>query len=527
MPDKRFTIMALLLAAMATAGVEAPADVKPADIFGDFMVLQRDVAVPVWGKADPGEKVTVEFAGQTKSAVAGKNGEWMVRLDPMKASAEGRAMSIKGKNAVEFKDVLVGEVWICSGQSNMQFGVNAVKDLKKLVPEAAKRPIRTYDVPCHIAKKPEGRLCGRWSARPPSSAVAFGFAYFLQKKIDVPIGIILTCWGSSSIEGWMPIEMTDTLPHFKKMMEKEAADPNIQKAIDLVIEQFEKHGRVKPQYSDDSEEDKKLKEILGKKCGHYRRDANIFARTRPNLLYNAMLHGAIPYAVRGEVWYQGEANTRSYEAEKRYATSLKTWTKKLRELWKNDDFKMLVVMLPGFRKMLPKSPEKKDLNYPGNVTWAYMRESQMKVSELPGAYVVNTADLGEARNIHPKDKKPVCERLAALAAGKVYGKEGLCLGPVFDGFKVENGGMIVKFKNADGLKTTDGQPPKGFWLTDERHEKWYPAKAEIKGDTVLLSSDKVPEPAACRYAFAAKPEVNLVNADGFPAYPFRTDDWTP
>jgi sialate O-acetylesterase len=522
-------LLIFLSLALFSSGVQQKlyGDIRAADIFGDFMVLQRNLEVPIWGKAAPGEKVIVEFGGQKKSTIADDNGKWVVKLDPMEASQKGRIMTIKGGNSVKFTNVLVGEVWICSGQSNMEMSVNAVKDLKELRGKVIKLPIRTYSVPCHIAKRAEERLCGGWAKCPPSSAVGFGFAYFLQKNIGVPVGIILSSWGSSSIECWMPMELGEVLPHFKEIMERENRDSSIQKGIDLVIEQFRKHGRIGNKYTDDPEEDKKVKKILGEKSGYYAGNANIFARMRPNLLYNAMLHGAIPYAVRGMVWYQGEENATSYEREICYAASLKEWTKKLRELWGDDKFTMLVVMLPGFGRIFGNSPRSKDMNYPGNLTWAYMRESQMRISELPNAYVVNTIDLGDVANIHPKDKEPLCRRLALMAAGKVYGKKEVCIGPVFDDFKIENGKIIIKFKNASKLKTTDNKMPESFWITDRKHKEWYPAQAKIKGNMVILSSPKVAEPVSCRYAFAAKPYVNLVNEAGLPAYPFRTDKWEP
>jgi sialate O-acetylesterase len=356
--------------------------------------------------------------------------------------------------------------------------------------------------------------------------VAFGFAYFLNKKIHVPIGIIQTSWGSAYIEGWMPIELTKKLPHFKKSVDRVKSDKDLMKAIKLVMEQFEKHGKIGSQYYDDPQKDKELKKILAHKPG-YTDNANVFARTQPNLLYNAMLHPFIPYAVRGMVWYQGEANAENWQDATQYAESLQLWTKALRKIWGNKNFYMLGVMLPGFGKMMGGSPKPKDLDYPGNVTWAYMRESQMKLLSLPHTGVANTVDLGDAQNIHPHDKKPLCERLARIAARYVYGQKIVAVGPIFSKYKVKGNKFYVKFTHAKGLKTTDGEPPKGFWLTDKEHKEWYPAKARIIGDVVELTSDKVPNPAACRYAFAAKPTVNLVNGAGLPAYPFRTDKWNP
>ena len=489
------------------------AEVKPSGMFTNHMVLQRDMPVPVWGKADPGEKVTVNFTGQSKTVVAGNDGKWMIKLEPLKASFEGNSMLIKGTNTVKFTDVLVGEVWICSGQSNMERGVLCVPELKKLIPEAKKMPVRSFEVAQHISLKPADTPVGTWKSQPPTSAVAFGFSYFLQKSIGVPIGIIQTCWGSSSIEGWMPIEMTEELPHFKKIMDEFYADKDKMKVINMLIDQYKKNHRIK-KYTDDEAENQRLTKKY--------RNANICARISPNLLYNAMLHPLIPYAVKGMVWYQGEANTRNADMMKQYAQSLQLWVKKLRSLWDNDNFEFLAVMLPGFGRVMGGG--NKDIKYPGSLTWAAMRESQMKILELPHTAVANTIDLGDVKNIHPRDKKPLCERLALLAEHYAYGKNVVPAGPIFKNAKISGNKMTIEYTNATGLKTKDGQSPTGFWLAG-KDKKWYKANAEIIGDKVVLTSDKVAEPVACRYAYAAKPEVNLVNKADLPAYPFRTDSW--
>ena len=479
------------------------ADVKPSKMFGNNMVLQRDMPVPVWGNAAPGEKVTVEFAGQKKETVADENGKWMVKLDPMKASCSAGQLVISGKNSITFKGVLVGEVWVCSGQSNMQFGTGRVKAFKKLFSKARKMPIHTFNIARMVALTPQENppRFSRWTKTPPPSAVAFGFAYYLQKSIKVPVGIILTCWGSSSIEGWMPKDMAETCPHFKEFL----AD-------------FEKNGKQKI---------KKLVTIAEKKKKGERswpRKDNIFARTRPNILYNAMMHPVIPYAVRGMVWYQGEANTKTIERELEYAESLQNWVKKLRGLWGKDDLYFLAVMLPGFGKIINK--DNSDPEYPDNITWAWMRESQMKILNLPNTAVANTIDLGNLKNIHPTDKGPLTRRLALLAEKNVYGKNITASGPVYKAVKIDGNKMIVEFDNAEGLKTKDGAPPKGFWIAG-KDQKWYKATASISGNKVILTSEKVDAPCYCRYAFSAKPSVNLVNSSGLPAYPFRTDKLSP
>jgi len=467
-----------------TNAVAKPA-IQIASPFTDHAILQREMPVPVWGWSQPGAKLTVEFQGQKKSGVAGTDGKWLVALDPLKASAEPAEMVISDEegNRVTLKDMLVGEVWICSGQSNMQYGWGKEShvmlnwggdtNLAALVPLARKQPIRSYLVETDVAFTPNNVCKGKWSTDVSGSAVAFGFSYHLYQKLQVPVGVIVTCWGSSSIEGWMPRDLTAELPHFKAIMQAFDGSSNIQQRVSAAMARGIKHG-------------------------------NVFVRQQPNLLYNAMLHPLIPYASRGLVWYQGEANGK---LSAQYAQSLPAWMKYLRKAWGRDDFHLLAVMLPGF----------------GDEAWPWFRDVQMGFAKLPHASIANTIDLGEAKNIHPADKAPICERLALLARRDVYGEKVVAQGPLFKSASVNGTKMEITFEQADGLKTTDGVAPTGFMLAGADFI-WRPAVAVIKGTTVELQAEGVATPAFVRYAFSGKPVVNLVNGAGLPAHPFRTDD---
>ena len=269
--------------------VDRKVAIEVSSMFGDHAVLQREMPVPVWGRGEPGATVTVEFAGQKKGAIAGKDGKWLVKLDPLQANATPQEMVIAdvAGNKVTLKDILVGEVWICSGQSNMQYGWGKAShpmfnwggdtNLAALVADARTKPIRSFTVLPDVAFTPNDQCKGAWSADVSGSAVAFGFSYHLFQQLKVPVGVVVTCWGSSSIEGWMPRELTGQLPHFKAIMEAFDANTNVQSRVRAAMEKGIQHG-------------------------------NIFVRQQPNLLYNAMLHPVIPYASRGMVWYQGEAN---------------------------------------------------------------------------------------------------------------------------------------------------------------------------------------------------------------------------
>lgn len=483
-----FLLLAITLSAFA--------EVTPSTMFGDGMVLQREMPVPVWGRATAGETVTVSFAGQAKATKADADGKWRVALDPLDASSAGRAMTIAGKNSVTLQDVLVGEVWVCSGQSNMQMGYGGVPELKALYPKAQKLPIRHFAVTTFVAFEPQENVRGKWVTAPASSAVAFAFSYYLQQSLKVPVAVIQTCWGSSSIEGWMPLDMQDKLPHFAATMKGFAKDRlRVQKLLDVAVA----HPKGAP------------------RC--WAGKDNIFLRTRPNILYNAMLHPVAPYAARGMAWYQGEANGSQPEL---YAQSLPAWVTRLRQQWGRDDFHFLAVMLPGFGRLF--GGKNKDPEFPDNFSWAWFREAQMKVLELPHTGVANTIDLGDASNIHPRDKAPIGQRLALLAARDVNGQAIEALGPRFEAMSGAADTITVTFANSAGLTTKDGGDPTQFWLAgDDR--KWQKASATITSQAVQLRAEGLAKPVAVRYAFAGFPQVNLVNGAGLPAYPFRSDDW--
>lgn len=486
------------------------AELTLASPFTDHAVLQRDMPVPVWGTADAGATVTVEFAGQVKQAVADSSRHWNVVLDPMAASSKPRKMIIQSSNnpSIHFSNLLVGDVWICSGQSNMQMSHQHVPDVAALLSFA--KNLRTFEVERTVAFTKQARCEGAWTEEPPDSAVALAFAFFLEHSADVPVGIILTAWGSSSIEAWMPRELTNSVPHFKTIMEEFDADNETRNRIAGILD----GPRPWPK-SDD-----------------------VFLRRQPNILYNAMMHPLAPYACRGLVWYQGERNTQSvfgmvkepwYSRNSgmlKYGETLKQWIQRYRTEWCNPAMHFMVVMLPGCHyKPLDTGPQL-GAEHPAVHSWAWMRESQLKALDLPHTSVANTIDLGELDNVHPKDKLRVGQRLALLALRDTLGEDIEAEGPAMSHVDVEDDHLVVHFDHADGLKTTDGETPAGFWIADDSQE-WVKAAAELQGETVVLSSPECPKPLYVRYAFAGKPAVNLINAAGLPAVPFRTDRFEP
>lgn len=499
----------LFVAFIVQATLASAQHIKPCNLFSDHMVLQQGQVVPVWGEAEPNEKITISFAGQRKSTYADKAGEWLVHLDALKTSKVGRDLVISGKQEIVLSDVLVGEVWICSGQSNMQFSVDRSPEVEGLIPFAEN--IRSFEVTKTVALSEQNELEGKWSTSHPNSAVAFSFAYFLNNiGKDVPVGIILSAWGSSSIEAWIPRDMTNTLPHFKKIMDE---------------------------FDADSDTKNRIENILIMKEGWALRD-DIFLRRQPNILYNAMMKPLAPYACAGLVWYQGERNTRyrsgmpevtkenwfhRVAGMKEYGGIMKKWIQRYREEWGNDEMNFMIVMLPGFGQGTVQSGTI-DAEDPTAESWAWMRESQLQVLDLPYTAVVNTIDLGDEHDIHPNDKLPIGQRLALLAGKNTLNQDVLASGPLFDRVEILNNSIRVYFKYADGLKTKDGKSPSAFWLSDASGE-WTRAKAIIEGNSVLLSSTEVENPLYVRYGFSGKPKVNLVNRNNLPAYPFRTDNY--
>lgn len=501
----------VLIAGWFLAAVLFPAtgmaELTVASLFTDNAVLQRGLQVPVWGSSDADSTVTVKFAGQEKSCVADTAGQWKVQLDSMSANAQPQMLQISNMtDEVSFSNVVVGEVWICSGQSNMQMTYKSVPDVAALVP--ASENIRSFHVSNTVAFTEQDRCEGQWEQQHPDSAVAFAFANSLEETANVPVGIIQTCWGSSSIEAWMPRDMAQTVPHFKTIMDEFDADNKTHERINSILDS-------KPWPKKD----------------------DIFLRRQPNVLYNAMMHPLSPYACRGLVWYQGERNTQSMHGMLKkpwfsrnsgmlkYGDTLKAWIRRYREQWNNDQMKFQVVMLPGFHKPMETGP-KLGAQHPASHSWAWFRESQLKALELEHTSVVNTIDLGSEKNVHPKDKLPIGKRLALLAARDTLGKDIEAEGPMMNRVDVQNGQLVIHFDHAQGLKTIDGNAPNEFWVADDT-EKWVRAEAKINGQAVVLSSPNLENPQYVRYAFAGKPDVNLVNEKGLPAYPFRTDTFDP
>ena len=482
------------LALLATlAAVSAQADVKLPVIFSDRMVLQRDQKVPVWGWADEGEKVTVEFAGQ-KAETTAKDGKWSVALTPLKASATGAKFTVSGKNKVEFSDVVVGEVWFCSGQSNMEWSVAASKNAKEEIAAANNPRIRHFKVPHVTATEPqtEVKTSGGWQLTATNTvggftAVGYYFAREIQKELDVPIGLIGCNWGGTRIEPWTPPVGFQSVPALKAdFTDKLATFPARSVA-----------------------KSKDGKEILDK---NGKPVVNV-SSSSPLSIYNAMVHPLIPYAIKGALWYQGESNNGEGML---YFEKKKALINGWRTLWNQGEFPFLFVQLAPYNYGAPRAEA-----LPG--IW----EAQTATLSIPNTGMAVTTDVTTVGNIHPPDKQTVGHRLALWALAKTYNKPvASYASPLFDTLKVEGNKAKLTFKHADGgLKSLNGQPLTWFTIAGD-DKKFVEAKAEISGSTVTVSAESVAKPAAVRFGWNQIAEPNLANAAGLPASPFRTDKWT-
>lgn len=509
--SRLFHPRSLVLLASACAAVAAQAEVKLPAIFAKSMVLQRDQKVPVWGWADEGEKVTVEFAGQKAEATA-KDGKWSVSLNPLKANSTGAKFTVTGKNKIELDDVLVGEVWFCSGQSNMEWSVSASKDAQKEIAAANNPRIRHFKVPHVTSNKPETEVqtTGGWQATTPAvvggfTAVGFFFGREIEKALDVPIGLIGCNWGGTRIEPWVPPvgfqsvpalkeNFADKLSTFPAMQVKTQPKPVVDAEGKPVLD---KAG--KPTVKQEPVLDKEGKQIMVANQGS------------PMAIYNAMVHPIVPYAIRGALWYQGESNNGEGML---YFEKMKALVGGWRSIWKQGEFPFYFVQLAPYRYNKPE-------NLPA--IW----EAQTAALSIPNTGMAVTTDVATVPNIHPPDKQTVGHRLALWALAKTYNKPaGPYASPLFDTLKIEGSKAKVTFKNTDGgLKSRDGQALTWFTIAGE-DKKFVEAKAEISGDSVIVSAPGVDKPAAVRFGWNEAAEPNLSNGAGLPASPFRTDKWT-
>lgn len=499
-------LTALLLPPLAM--VQA-ADLRIAGVFTDHAVLQRDQAAQIWGWGDPNERVTVTFATQTKPATANANGKWMVKLDSMPASAEGRELVVQSTNKdrqSKISDVLVGDVWLCSGQSNMHFRMKTVENAEKEIAAADHPNLRFLTVEHQFDQKPCEDIKGTWKPVSPGtaadcSAVAYYFGRDLLQQKGVPIGLLISSVGGTRIESWMRAETLTATGESRSLIEKwSKVSPGEFQSIATVYREFQ---RQRDEVHPLAVKEAKAKgqplppepKMPGQRC-----------HDCPSALHNGMIAPIESYAIRGAIWYQGESNSSQPASyEKLLPAMIADW----RRVW-GSELPFLFVQLAPYRDTHPA-----------------FREAQHRIwQKTPHTAMAVTTDVGDGGNIHPIRKQPVGERLALAARALSYGEKLEYSGPVFEKLKVDGSRAIVSFTHVGQGLMARGDSLEGFTLAGT-DGKFLPAQAMIEGATVVVTSEEVSKPVAVRYGWAKMPDVNLFNREGLPAAPFRTDTSTP
>jgi sialate O-acetylesterase len=497
-------IALMLLAAPVHAEVWMPS------VFGDHMVLQEGTAVPVWGTASPGEDVRVEVAGRSARTKAGADGAWRVTLSKLGYGGPHTLTVTAASGSKTFSDVLVGEVWVASGQSNMQWSVTLARDPEKEIAAGNYPNLRLFYVERKTAETPQRDCKAQWTTTTPQtvaefSAVAYFFGRELHQRHGVPVGMIHTSWGGTAAEAWMSRPALEANPTFSPILKRW---DDIVSNYPAALAQYEKAFAAWEQERDRAKAEGRA-EPERPRAPTTPGDPN-----RPANLYNGMIAPLLPYAIKGAIWYQGESNAgRAYQYRSLFPAMIENW----RDAWGQEDFPFLFVQLANF---MDRKAE------PGDSAWAELREAQSMTLSLPNTGMAVAIDIGDAKDIHPKNKQEVGRRLWYAAERVAYRNRGAEeTGPLYKSVAFHGNEARVTFDNARrGLMTLNGAPVKGFEIAGPDY-KFVWADAQITGDAqVTVSSPSVANPVAVRYGWADNPEVTLYSGAGLPASPFRTDD---
>lgn len=493
---------ALLAVALALVALGSPlaAQVTLAALFSDHAVVQQGRSIPVWGAAPPATRLTVSFAGERITTLAGAEGRWRVTFDAQSAGGPHEILVRSKGGEIRVRDVHVGEVWVCSGQSNMQWSVRRSANPDEEIANADHPRIRLFSVPRRASAEPRRDVEAAWAVCSPKtvgsfSAVAYYFGRELAKTGPV-IGLVHTSWGGTPAEAWTREPALVAAPvckpivdRFRKRLPKlPALRAEFQKRL-TAWKSTRRGRRPRPPIGPN----------------HHHAPANLF---------NGMIHPLLPYAIRGVIWYQGESNARrAFQYRTLFSTMIRDW----REAWGQGDFPFLFVQLANFRRRKAE---------PAESDWAELREAQALALRLPNTGMATAIDIGEARDIHPKDKQSVGRRLALAARRIAYEEDVEWRGPTFRRMRRDGSKLLVSFDAANGMELR-GATDRSFQVAG-RDRAWHWARVTrhpALGDVLVVSSPDVADPIALRYAWADNPAVCVYNAAGLPAPPFRTDDW--
>lgn len=496
----------------------ACAEVRLPQVFGSHMVLQQEKPIIIWGWAAPGESVKVQLGDAVQSAQANERGEWKVTLPARKAGGPV-TLTVSGSNTVTLDDVMIGEVWLCSGQSNMEMGIGMVDNAKEEIANANHPGIRLLMVDNHWDPLPQSDIKGTWKVCSPTtiaeggwngfSASAYFFGRELNEKLGVAVALIDSDWGGTRIESWTPPEGFAAVPALKNEFEKvQLGDPKTaahRERLAQTLDEFEKWNQSAhkamdaqqvvppvPNYPDELRPPHDLQQATA--------------------LFNGMIHPLVPFAIRGAIWYQGESNLTDGP---RYAERMKALVAGWRMLWNEGDFPFYFVQIAPFTYGEGPAREAE--------LWEAQTTAAREISNS-GMAVIN--DVGNLHDIHPRNKQAVGHRLALLALSKTYGqKEIVYSGPTFKSLGIEGGSLRVRFDHiGGGLTSRDGQALTWFEIIDANEGGFVKADARIDGDSVILTSPQVKHPVAMRFAWSGLAEPNLMNKEGLPANSFRAGE---
>lgn len=488
------------------------AEVRLPSIFSDHAVVQCGMKVPIWGWAEPGEKVTVTVGKMQSVTQADKDGKWKTTIGPFELGAK-LTLQVNGSNAITIKDVLAGEVWLCSGQSNMAMTVQRSKDFEKEKAAASHSEIRMFKTSLNPQPKPQEKVAGRWVVCSPATvggftATGYFFARKIHQELKCPVGLVNSSVGGTAVEAWTSMDVQRNDAKLKPIFRQ-------WNRLDDAFDEDQAKARYQKQLAAGKEKAAKARKEGKRPPRRPRQPVKpSLDRNYPSNLYNGMIAPLIPYGIRGALWYQGERNARNVESAMLYRHQLPLLIRDWRKRWDQGAFPFYFVQLPNFKA---RSDD------PGaESAWAVMRESMAETLKVPRTAMAITIDVGEARDIHPKNKQAVGQRLAMAALANVYEKEGVASGPLYQSHAIDGNRVVVTFDHVgNGLKVK-GDVLKGFAIAGS-NGKWQWAQAKVDGNKVVVWHPDIAEPKAVRYGWGDNPEVSLYNSAGLPAGPFRTD----
>lgn len=518
--SRRLNICIPIIAGFFLFSTALTADIRLPSVIGSHMVLQQDQPIKIWGWAEPGEFLSVALGKQQGQATAGKDGSWEIVLEPMKAGKSPLKMTISGSRgqSVVLDDILMGEVWVCSGQSNMEWEMRRIHSPTPEILRADNPHIRLFHVPRKVSLYPQDNVDAKWDVCSPDtirdfSAVAYYFGRELHRNLDVPVGLISTRWGGTRIEPWTPVSGFRSVPELHGILQElETEDkeyraemidrlPPLKKWPEMLEEALSEGTKIPPQ------PEMPFHPLLNPQA--------------PTALYNAMVHPLIRFAIRGAIWYQGEANRNDGAI---YTKKMEALITGWRNAWGLGDFPFYYVQLaPHNYGYIPDDQESDTLDYYRlPIIW----EAQLEALKIPNTGMAVTTDITELYDIHPKNKYDVGRRLSLWALAKTYGQDDLLYsGPLYRDMSVEGNKVRIRFDHVgSGLISLDGRPLSWFEIAGEERT-FVKARAEIDGNSVVVWNDRVSDPVAVRFGWYQLATPNLGNREGLPASPFRTDRW--